>query len=315
MIKGGMRRNLVPGTILKIGFPLLIGLITLVSAEAGGLSGLDALVLAAVVTLGFLLILFIVDTELRMSAVDDQMRAGFAQISRSAELATQIERSALDTTLLTGFLETAGQVDGQANPLLQRLARREIERVASFMRNLPVGSEIAYDGEDRDWLLGLTREAERSIDEISLSTVDAGMRGFDGGLWASDLGTRYLELQREAITRKVRIRRIFVLENEGLAREEFFFRITQLQRGIGVEVRMLDHQLIPDGLQAMIFDFTLFDGSLSYETTPATTFTVGQARPAIVRTILAPMPARVRDLEDQFELLWEAADPERRIDE
>jgi hypothetical protein len=34
---------------------------------------------------------------------------------------------------------------------------------------------------------------------------------------------------------------------------------------------------------------------------------VGQTRPAVVRTLLAPMPARVRDLEDQFEQLRAAA--------
>ena len=157
----------------------------------------------------------------------------------------------------------------------------------------------------------MTREAERSIDAISLSTVDAGVLGLDGGLWTSDLGIRYLELQREAIDRKVRIRRIFVFENEELARDETFQRITQMQRDVGVEVRMLDHQLIPDWLQSMIFDFIVFDGAVSYETTPATTFAAGQTRPGILRTRLAPMPARVRDLEDQFEQLWEAADPER----
>ena len=67
------------------------------------------------------------------------------------------------------------------------------------------------------------------------------MRGLDGGLWTSDLGIRYLELQREAITRKVRIRRIFVFENAEMALDEDFLRITQMQRDVGVEVRMLDH--------------------------------------------------------------------------
>jgi hypothetical protein len=315
MTNGGMRRSLVPGITLKVGFPLLIGLITLVSAEAGGMAGRNSLALAAVVTFGSALILFIVDTEIRISAVDDRMAAGFAKIGRSAELSAMMERSVLDTALLTDFLETASRTDGRVNPLLRRLARREIERVTSFVRQLPVGSEIAYDGEDRDWLLGLTREAERSIDAISLSTVDAGMRGFDGGLWTSDLGTRYLELQREAIARHVSIRRIFVFENENLAHDETFLKITQMQRDVGVEVRMLDHQLIPDWMRSMIFDFIVFDGAVSYETTPATTFTAGQTRPAIVRTLLAPMSARIRDLEDQFERLWDAANPERQIEE
>lgn len=315
MTNGEMPRRLGPGIIVKIGFPLLIGLITLTGARAGGMSGGNSLVLTAVITFAIALILFIVDTEVRISGVNERMAEGFAKIGKSAEVSAMMERSVLGGALLTDFLETAGQADGRVNPLLQRLARREIERVTSFVRQLPVGTEIGYEGEDRDWLLGLTREAEHSIDAISLSTVDAGVRGLDGGLWTSDLGIRYLELQREAITRKVRIRRIFVFEDEDMARDEMFLRITQMQRDVGVEVRMLDHLLIPDWMQSMIFDFIVFDGAVSYETTPATAFAVDQTRPGILRTLLAPMPTRVRDLVDQFEQLWEAANPERPIDE
>jgi hypothetical protein len=335
---------------VKVGFPLLLGLIALAAARAGGMPGRDSLVLATVVAFGSALILFILDTEARISAVDERMAAGlakidklaelsstversildtearilavdermaagFAKIGKLAELSTMMERSILDTELLTDFLETASRMDGRVNPLLQRLARREIERATTFIRQLPVGGEITYEGEDRDWLLGLAREARQSIDAISLSTVDAGLRGFDGGLWTSDLGTRYLELQREAIVRGVRIRRIFVFENEDLAHDETFLKITQMQSDVGVEVRMLDHQLIPDWMQSMIFDFIVFDRAVSYETTPATTFTGGQRRPAILRTLLAPMSVRVNHLEDQFEQLWNAADPERPLDE
>jgi hypothetical protein len=315
MIKDGTRRGLASGIIIKVGFPLLIGLITLTAAEAGGMSGRNSLALTAVVTFGSALVLFIVDTEVRISAVNERMAEGFAEIGRSAELSSKMERSVLGSELLTAFLETAGQADGPVNPLLLRLARREIQQVTSFVRLLPVGSEIAYDGEDRDWLLGLTQEAELSIDAISLSTVDAGVHGLDGGLWTSDLGIRYLEFQREAIARKVRIRRIFVVVDEEMVHDEDFRRITDMQRDVGVEVRMLDHQLIPRLMQSMIFDFIVFDGAISYETTPATTFSVSQTKPGILRTRLAPMPARVRDLEDQFEQLWDAANLDRQIDE
>jgi hypothetical protein len=315
MTKGGTRRSLAPGIIIKIGFPLLIGLITLTAAEAGGMPGRNSLALTAVVTFGSALVLFIVDTEVRISAINERMAEGFAQIGKSAEMSSKMERSALGSELLTEFLETACQADGAVNPLLLRLARREIQQVTSFVRQLPVGSEIAYDGEDRDWLLGLTREAELSIDAISLSTVDAGVRGLDGGLWTSDLGIRYLELQRDAINRKVRIRRIFVFENADMAlNDEVFQRVTQMQRDVGVEVRMLDHQLIPHWMQSMIFDFIVFDGAISYETTPATTFSVSQTKAGILRTRLAPMSARVHDLEDQFERLWVAANPDRQIE-
>jgi hypothetical protein len=315
MTTGEVRRNLVPGIILKVGIPLLIGLITLVSAQAGGIQGRDSLVLAAIVMLGSALILFMVDTEMRISRVDERMAEGFAKLGKSAELSAALDRSILGDALIKDFVETVGQADERVNPLLQHLARREIERVTSFVRQLPVGSEIAYDGEDRDWLLGLTREAESSIDAISLSTVDAGVRGLDGGLWTSDLGLRYLDRQREAITRKVRIRRIFVFEERDMAFDETFLKISGRQRQVGVEIRMLDHSLIPDTMQSMIFDFIVFDGTVSYETTPATAFSVGQTRPGILTTRLAPMPARVRDLQDRFEQLWTAANPARQINE
>ena len=317
MTSGRTQSNLAQGIALKVGFPLLIGFITLVAAHFGGMQVGSSLELAAVVAFAVALVLFIVDTEIRISAIGERVTEGLTQIGRLAELAGLMERSSLGPALLADFLETAGQVDDRVNPLLQRLARREVERVILFVRQLPVGIDIGYDGEDRDWMLGLTREAQTSINAISLSTVDAGVLGLDGGLWTSDLGQRYLELQREAVTRNVRIRRIFVVEqaHKEMIRDESFLRITQMQRDIGVEVRMLDHQLIPDWMRAMIFDFIVFDGAVSYETTPTTSFTSGQPHAGMLRTRLAPQPKRVQELEERFEKLWEQADPERQIDE
>ena len=314
MTSGGMNRGLVQGIVLKVGFPLLIGLITLVAANLGGMQVQNTLELAAIVSFGVALILFIVDTEIRLSAVGERVTAGFAQIGRLAELSAKIEQSSLGPTLLAEFLETASRVDGRVNPLLQRVARREVKRVTAFVRQLQAGGEIPYDGEDREWLLALTQEAESSIDAISLSTVDAGVLGLDGGLWTSDLGIRYLDDQRKAIARKVRIRRIFLVEREDMTQDESFLRVTQMQRHAGVQVRLLDQKLIPDYLQSMIFDFIIFDGVVSYETA-AGTFTAGQLRPGTLRTRLAPEQKRVQELEERFEELWERANPERQIDE
>ena len=313
MTSRATRRNLAIGLISKIGLPLLLGLITIAASDAGALSGRSGLELAAVVTLGSMLVLFLIDLEIRLSELQEYIATGFQKIDRSAELLNLIEGSVLETALLTNLVEAVGGADDSVSPMLLRLARQEIERSTWFVRQLPTGREIAYDGEDREWLLGLTKEAQHSIDAISLSTVDAGMRDFDGGLWTSDLGTRYLEMQREAINRNVTIRRIFVFENKELAGDETFMKITQMQRDAGVDVRMLDQQLIPQMLQPMILDFIVFDGTVSYETTPATTFTAGKTRPVIVRTVLAPMPDRVRDLKSKFAQLWEAADPDRPL--
>ncbi len=314
MTTAQMNRSLVQGIILKIGLPLLIALITLTAANLGGLRADDCLALATVVGFAVALILFVVDTETRLSAVGERVTAGFEQIGRLSELSAKMERSGLGPTL-TEFLETASQVDRQVNPLLRRLATREVERISSFARQLQAGGEIGYDGEDREWLLGLTQEAQASIDAISLSTVDAGVLGLDGGLWTSDLGIRYLEDQRKAIARQVRIRRIFVFEAETLAQDESFQRVARMQRNAGVQVRMLDQKLIPDYLQSTIFDFIIFDGLVSYETAAVAQFTADQPRPGTLRTRLAPDPNWVRDLEQRFEHLWHVADPKRPIDD
>ena len=95
MTDSGTRRHPVLGIIMKIGCPLLVGLITLVAADIGGIQARDALVLTAVVTLGVLLILFMVDTELRVAAMDDRMNEGFATLGRSAALSAMMERKCL----------------------------------------------------------------------------------------------------------------------------------------------------------------------------------------------------------------------------
>src|SRR5712691_985153 len=302
MTPGGTRRTLSLGLILKLGIPLLLGLITIVSANISGMTSQDSLQLGTFVIGIFVLAMFLIDFEVRLLNLGDGLDRALRKLDKSSELASLAERSALDTALLTDFLDVAGKAGDGINPLLLRLAQREIKRMTYLVQELPGGREIAYDGEDREWLLGLTEEAGRSVDAISLSTVDAGMRGFDGGLWTSDLGTRYLELQREAVARGIVIRRIFVFETEDLAGDETFLNITKIQRDVGVQVRMLDHQLIPEWLRSMIFDFIIFDGAVSYETTPATTFNAG-TRPAIVRTLLAPMSDRVDELQNRFEQL------------
>lgn len=308
-------RSFVLGITSKISIPLLLGLIAIISAHISQVSVRSSLEIGAIVFFGFMLVLSLIDLTARFDGVHEHLSAGFAKIDRSARLFELIEQSAIGTPVLTELLEAAAKVGPDVSPLMQRLARREIERVTWFAQQVPVGNEIGYDGEDRDWLLGLTAEAQRSIEAISLSTVDAGMRGFDGGLWTSDLGTRYLDLQRGAMDRHVAIRRIFVFENEDLARDETFMKITQMQRDVGIDVRMLDHQLIPEWLRSMIFDYIIFDRAVSYEMTPATLFNTGGTKPAIVRTVLAPKQERIDDLVGKFEQLWDAADPDREIGE
>ncbi len=215
--------------------------------------------------------------------------------------------------VLSDFLEAADGASGSANSLLGRLARREIERVTSFMRQLPPAGEITYDGEDREWLLGLAQEVQHSIEAISLSITNVMPHGIHGGLWRSDLGVRYLELQRQAIDRGVSVRRVFVFNDEDQACDDIFRRIVQMQRDVGIDVRILDFQLIPESLHGMINEYVIFDEEVSYELRPGTSFNYNPSRPIIFRTSLVPTPSRVKDMKVRFEQLWTAADPECQI--
>ena len=212
MTTGGMSRSLVQGIILKVGFPLLIALITLFAANIGGMQARNSLALAAVVGFAFALILFIVDTEIRISAVGERVTAGFAQIGRLAELSAKMERSSSGPRCWRISWRRPVRSTGRLTRCSSASRAGRSSGWPRSLRQLPAGSEIGYDGEDRDWMLGLTEEAQ-AHDRRDFA-VHGGRRGARPRRRALDErpGLRYLELQREAVTRKVRIRRIFVVE-------------------------------------------------------------------------------------------------------
>jgi hypothetical protein len=134
-----------------------------------------------------------------------------------------------------------------------------------------------------------------------LSTVDIGGECSDGGLWTSDYGRRYYELQREAISRGVAIRRIFIIDQPELATDADFLRICQQHNDLGIQVRVLSKVL-----DVSLFDFVLFDGVLSYEVTPASLIESG-TMPTMVKTHLVLQADRVENRLRQFEVLWSTA--------
>lgn len=251
------------------------------------------------------LIGFLIDFAGQLDQLRESQVESFAKVSLATELYTQVEKSPTDTKHLIDLMRSASRI-GVASELLQGLARRETRRLGDFLADVSTGKEFVYDGEDREWLFGLTEHATTSIDAISLSTVDAGLTSFDGGLWSTDLGYRYLRKQEEAISkRNVRIRRIFFFDDPRVPQDDHFRQVCDLQRRLGVETRILD-ETVPYHLRSLIFDFIVFDGLLSYETTPARRLATGSP-PAVVTTHIIPEPARVRERMMHFDQLWAEA--------
>lgn len=230
--------------------------------------------------------------------VDERFRA----ISDATELFGLIEESAVQTELLSQLVRHSTKIGPDAPELAHRFAQHELTRVAEFLKDLGDGGEATYDGEDRDWLLGLTRSAARTIDATSLTTVDGG------GLWTTDLGLRYLDAQREAVQRDVRIRRIFILDRPGAAAGDSLAEVYRQHVAIGVDVRVLDLSAATHLRRTSLFDFILFDGVVSYEVTTGS-WIDDTVRPIVVNTRLVLRAARVDERADRFRELWDAAAP------
>ena len=242
-----------------------------------------------------------------LATVEALIETMFARISEATELFGRVESSPIRIELVKQLVHHAANLDPSADQLLHLFAHSELTRATDFMKALSQRGEITYDGEDRDWLLALTRNAQATIDATSFMAVDASGQSFnDGGLWASDLGQRYLDEQQKALDRRVTIRRIFILDDPGQARDPKLLQTCEAQQKLGILVRILDPLTIPDLNRNWMFDFILFDSTISYESTPAA-WTEKETKPAIVSTRLVINPHRVDQLVGRYEGLWAAA--------
>jgi hypothetical protein len=277
----------------------------------------DQLLLTTLVGGITLLAQYLVDFEARLFSLEAQQTAnlaeartvidqGFARISEATRVFDLLQNPALPESSLTALVQHAGGIHPTSAVLVRQLAAHEIERVSTLLRNLSGGTEVFYDGEDREWLLGLAQRAQKSIWATSLATVDAGGAGFEGGIWKNDLGGRYLALQREAVNRGVEIRRIFVFDRPDLQVDPEFITIRHLQTAAGVQIRVLDNSMVPEYLKTVISDFIVFDEEISYEIQPATQMD-GRFKPAILTTRLILEAARVHRKAERFDELWQVA--------
>jgi hypothetical protein len=235
------------------------------------------------------------------------VREGFEKINEATELFGLVETSAMRTDVVTQFVRNSTQIK-PVPPLVFDFAQAEIFRMSKFLKEVGTGEHVTYDGEDRDWLLGLARHSRTSIDATSLTTVDA--RGSDyagGGLWTSDLGHRYLEIQREAIRRGVKVRRVFVLNRFEPSRYPNLSEICRMQRDLGIEVRIIAAQEISGLLRNSLFDFIIFDNVVSYETSPGSRLEETDGAARMLNTHLILGEDRVMERVRRFRDVWESA--------
>lgn len=262
---------------------------------------------------------FLYEVERRLDQMEDAYRKqaaetiqgiteGFKKINEATELYGLVEASAVRTDMMTQLVRNSTRLEPSPT-LLFDFAQSEIIRLSDMLKTLSDGADLTYEGEDRDWMLGLTRATKHSIDATSLNSVDAGGVGFgDGGLWASDLGQRYLDTQSDAIRRGVTIRRVFIMDRADMIDDPDFLSACNQHKAIGIQVRILDPSKVIGVRREGMFDFVVFDGVLSYQSIPASRI-VDRGRPVIVRTQLVTKQETVDGRIKRFAVLWDAATP------
>jgi hypothetical protein len=314
-----LRYQLQSRILRKVLVSLSIGTLAYMVAERAQDDGVWAITLSVFIGGVTLVVQFLIEFEARLHRVEKlkvehsarierMVEQGFAKINEATELFRLVEESAVRTDTVTQLVRHATLISPTVPPLLSRFAQAEIGRVSSLLKQLSEQSNVIYEGEDRDWLFSLTQQVQSSIDATSLTTVDASGHGFtDGGLWSSDFGQRYLEIQREAIQRGVAVRRIFVVQEElRPSTEEDLAVVCRMHSDLGIEVRVLRWEAAPETLRDWLFDFVLFDDTISYEVT-ASARPTGSNRPTILNTRLELQPERVKTRVQRFKDLWDSA--------
>ncbi|HWC83205.1 MAG TPA: hypothetical protein VG756_24880 [Pseudonocardiaceae bacterium] len=299
-----VRKIVVTGLVGALSFPLTNLLFSSTAVQLVTSAGVGAVIL---------IVQFLVDVDHRLAAIESRqtehanntreaVQRGFRKVSEATELFAEVESTGLKTDAITLLVRKATEIGPGVPPLVARFVQLEIDQLAYFLHGL-AARHLSYEGEDRNWLLSLSRSAEQSIDAVSLPAVDAGDDTNSDGFWGSDLGHRYLQLQYEAVRRNVRVRRVFVIARHELERRPEALRACYEQAQLGIEVRLLYDTRLPPSL--LCSDFILFDNQLSYEVTPdAGTEYTGSL---ISHTQLVLDRNLVADRRNTFAELWDNA--------
>ncbi|WP_232295566.1 hypothetical protein [Parafrankia sp. EUN1f] len=251
------------------------------------------------------------DVDRKLDETRQEVARELETMNHGARLLEQLESSAVETAV-EGARPVSGLVDRLArfsppNPILGRLVADEIRGLHELLRGLE-GESVTFPGEDRDWLLALTRSARGSILATSTTNVDGGRRNFSDGFWNSELGRAYLMAQREAVNRGVKVHRVFILNTERILRNGDFLKIREEQEKAGIKVHSV---VVPGGghtgsgvtgWRKTFRDFILFDESVSYEVE------AGALQGAsITSTKLWFDRTRIGDRKALFDEIWQEA--------
>ena len=299
-----------PPVVRRILVAVLTGGLAFVATNLSDQPAFPALVLSLLVGGIVLLVQFLYELERRQSAVEtgldtaraetrSQLRDEMAKIGAAVELHQRLEQTTDGLDLATRLAAGLDRTDG----LAMRVARAELTAAVDLLDAVARAGEATVEGEDRDWLLALTRLGHRSLDAISHASAGPGDSFSDDGFWNTEIGTAYLESQRDAIRRGVRVRRLFVAPDDRVARHPGFTELIRQQQAIGVVARVLRAGDLSLSRRHNVPQVALFDGEVVYELVSRPR--LDPATPQFfVTTRLCVRPELVRAHRELYADLW-----------
>jgi hypothetical protein len=247
--------------------------------------------------------------EATAAATEALLNQRFAEAGEANRLYTAIGESVVSAAAIRNLVDGLKAIRSRP-ALIQTLAMAEFNQLAVLIKELSEGAQADYEGEDRDWLLTLANAQVRTIDAISIVTIEASQVLIDGGPLRSDRAQRYFDaqiagLQREDPEVEVRVRRIFVVEHRDIRTRPEFADLLKAQVDAGIDARVWDLSTGYGREYGDSSELVLFDGVACYLPSPAARTSHGE-RPVLINTRLEIDPERVRRRAQHFERLWRA---------
>lgn len=274
-------------------------------SELAGQQPISGLILAILIGAVVLLTQLLIDFDDRIHGIH-QWQLNQSHDHEAAQLLRAVDNCGLDTRVVVDLLAKAALVGNDVADVVRAFAEYQICQTAELLEELGKGKASYEDGEDHDWILGLTRVTRRSIDAISTTTVDGSGSGFAKGFWASDHGKRYLKLQAEVIqAHGVSVRRLFILEKPGDLTDSDFLTIVQSQTAAGIEVMTIHLDQVPEVFLQGRLDVIIYDDAIAYELLPAPS---ASPHRGYLFTNLIAKDQHVLERRNIFNALWSLAE-------
>ncbi|WUH95283.1 hypothetical protein OG900_37425 [Streptomyces sp. NBC_00433] len=284
------RTRPIPAVLLKVLVTVSLGVVSYVLTNLADQPEIWQITISVLIGGASLIVQYLADFERQLTDHTQEVKTlvgdGLTGFNDATRLFAKLEESPIGSAEVRQLVATVGEFGSGQPDLVYKFGQAEIARLTAFLVGLKA-NHADYPGEDRDWLLNLTRCAAISVDAVSTSV--------DRDFWDTDLGRHYESAQEAAVRRGVPVRRLFIVKTP-VEIDAALTEVRDRQKSIGIDVRVL--VLTAAERRDSLKNFIVFDGAIGYESSME-----DGDQPRIYETSLA-VGDRAGERVRRFEVLW-----------